>query len=114
MAEIQYPQQTTTGHSSFVLPPHSNKMAMSIICTLLCCLVGGIIAIIYSSKSNSLYNSALYTSDDTMKQNLYYQSESSNKTAQTWITICIISGVVYILGIIILVATGVLASVLDY
>ena len=83
---------------------------MSIICTLFCCLIGGIIAIINSSKSNNLYNSAMLTTDDSMKSNLYYQSETSNKTAQTWITISLITGAIYIIALIILAATGALAD----
>lgn len=46
MEEIQVTPQTTASKPSFILPPHSNRMALSIICTLLCCLIGGIIAII--------------------------------------------------------------------
>jgi len=77
-----------------VLPPHNNKMVWSILCTIFCCLVGGIAAIIYSSKSNSLYNAALISSDDSLRQSLYYQSEDKNKTAQTWITVSIICGII--------------------
>ncbi len=110
MEETQATPQTTTQKSSFILPPHSNKMAISIICTLFCCLIGGIIAIVNSWKSNSLYNSAMLSTDDSMKSNLYYQSESSNKTAQTWITISLITGAVYVFAVIILAAAGVLAD----
>ena len=110
MEENQATPQATAPRSSFILPPHSNKMAMSIICTLFCCLIGGIIAIIYSSKTNNLYNSAMLSNDDSMKQNLYYQSEASNKTAKTWITISIICGVIYVIAVIILAATGALAE----
>ncbi|MCI1786218.1 MAG: CD225/dispanin family protein [Bacteroidales bacterium] len=84
--------------SSVILPEHSNKMALSIICTIFCCLIGGIIAIVYSSKSNSLYNSAIYAADDSVKQTLFYESEQKNKIAQTWITVSIIFGFIYILA----------------
>ena len=110
MEEIHVTPQTTASKPSFILPPHSNRMALSIICTLFCCLIGGIIAIIYSSKSNSLYNSAMFSNDDSMKQNLYYQSEASNKTAKTWITISLICGAIYVIAFIILAAIGVLAD----
>ena len=93
-----------------ILPPHSNKMAMSIICTLFCCLIGGIIAIIYSSKSNSAYTAAIMSSDDDLKGNLYYQSEKYNKTAQTWITISLITGLIYVIIMIVLGITGALAE----
>lgn len=110
MEENQVSQPTVSATSSFILPPHNNRMAMSIICTLFCCLIGGIIAIINSSKSNSLYNSALISSDDSMKQNLYFQSEASNKTARTWIIVSLVVGAIYIIGILILAVTGALAD----
>ena len=103
----EQPQKTSSG---MILPPHSNKMIMSIICTIFCCLIGGIVAIINSSNSNKLYNSAMFTSDDNLKRSLYLQSEQKNKSAQTWITISLITGVLYVLLIIILAATGVLAD----
>ena len=99
-----------SARQSIILPPHSNKMAMSIICTLFCCLIGGIIAIVNSSKSNSLYSSAVLASDDSMKQNLYYQSEEYNKKAKTWNTISLACGIIYIIVVVILAATGSLAA----
>lgn len=107
--EILDPQVNRSG---FILPPHSNRMALSIICTIFCCLVGGIIAIVYSAKSNELYTSATVASDDSLKQSLYYQSEQKNSTARTWITICIIFGVLYVVGIIVLLSLGVLSEYL--
>lgn len=77
-----------------IIPPHSNKMALSIVCTLFCCLIGGIIAIVNSSKSNSLYNQALFVNDENLKFLLIQQSEAKNKTAQTWITVSIVAGIV--------------------
>ncbi len=105
----QQPQQNNP--VPYILPAHSNKMAMSIICTLFCCLIGGIIAIINSSKSNNLYNSALLANDDSLKQNLYMQSEAANKTAQTWNIISLIVGILYVIFIVILAASGVLDEV---
>ena len=110
MEETQATPQTATQKSSFILPPHSNKMALSIVCTVFCCLIGGIIAIVNSSKSNNLYNSAMLSTDDSMRSALYYQSESSNKTAQTWITVSLISGGVYMIVIFILGLTGAFAD----
>ena len=105
------PQQAST---NTILPPHSNKMTMSIVVTIFCCLIGGIIAIINSSKSNELYNNAVMTSDEELKKSLYAQSEQKNKTAQTWITVSLVVGIVYALLMIILAATGVLAEYYDY
>lgn len=110
MEENQATPQSTAPKSSLILPPHSNKMAMSIICTLFCCLIGGVIAIINSSKSNSLYNTAMLSNDDSMKQMLYYQSEAKNKTAKTWITISLIFGVFYAIAGFVLAATGTLTG----
>ena len=106
----QQPQysQSQYNQPQYILPAHKNKMAMSIICALFCCLVGGIIAIINSSKSNNLYNSALMTNDDSLKQNLFMQSEDANKTAQTWITVSLIVGILYIVIVAIAAAAGVL------
>lgn len=110
MEEVQINPQVSEPKAAFILPPHKNKMALSVICTLFCCLIGGIIAIVKSSKSNSLYNSALIASDDSLKASLYSQSEASNKTAQTWITISLICGGIYVIAFIVLAATGVLAT----
>lgn len=115
MEDIQ-PQATQTNGQpqkpvqEIILPPHSNKMIMSIICTVFYCLISGIIAIVKSSRSNSLYNTAMITSDNNLKQCFYLQSEQENKSAQTWITLSLISGILYILLIIIVAATGALAS----
>ena len=73
--------------------------------------IGGIIAIINSSRSNNLYNSALLANDDSLKQNLYMQSEAANKTAQTWNIISLIVGILYVIFIVILAASGVLDEV---
>ena len=84
---------------NFILPPHSNKLALSIICTIFCCLIGGIVAIIYSSNSNSLYNSALHATDDDLRYSLYLQSEEKNRTARIWIIVSLAFGVLYIASV---------------
>ena len=84
---------------NITLPPHNNKMVWAVLSTVFCWLIGGIFAIVYASRSNGLYNNALIASDSALQQSLYYESERANKTAQTWITINIIAG---LLG----VATG--------
>lgn len=89
-----YQPQSAPQNSSFALPPHQNKMIWAVLVTIFCCLAGGIGAIIYASKSNSAYNSALITNDDAMKQNLYFQSEQNNKTANTWIIVSVIVGLI--------------------
>ncbi len=93
-----------------MLPPHSNRLALSILCTLFCCQIGGIVAIVYAAKSNSSYRSALYSQDDSTRQALYYQSERDNKTARTWIIVCICFGLIGIISYIVLVTLGIIAS----
>lgn len=101
----------STGEPSrIVLPPHNDRMFWAIICTIFCCLVGGIIAIVYSAESNKLYSSAVYASDDSLKQSLYLQSEQKNNVAKNWIMIDVAFGVLYVILIIILVAAGVLSE----
>lgn len=99
---------------SFILPPHSNKMGFSIAVTLLCCLIGGVVSIIYASKSNSLYSSAMMASDSAQKQMLYNESEAANKTAQTWIIVSLAAGALYAIFMFILGLTGALADYLDF
>ena len=101
--------------SSFILPPHKNKMVWAVLITLFCCRIGGIVAIVYSSKSNSAYNSAMFTNDDNLKSNLYYESERYNKTAQTWITVSIIVGILGLAvnGIAVLQGSDVLSGYLN-
>ena len=89
---------------------HSNKMVWAILTTIFCCLVGGIVALIYSSKSNSLYHSALLTTDQGLQNNLLMQSEEYNRKAGTWIWINIIFGFVAEGGLVILFWAGLLGS----
>ncbi len=84
--------------SSFVLPPHNNLMIWSVLITLFCCLVGGIVAIVYSANSNSAYRNALISTDPALKQSLYNESEAENKKAKTWI---FVSLGIFLLGIIV-------------
>lgn len=92
------------------VPFHSNRLVMAILCTLFCCQIGGIIAIIYSARSNSTYRSALFSSDDATRQSLYYQSEQENKTARTWIIVSVCSGLIGVISYIVLGTLGVIAS----
>lgn len=74
-----------------VLPPHSSMMVWSILVTIFCCLIGGIIAIIYSSRANDLYFAASMSQDNRMRMYLYQESVRKNATAKTWILISAIS-----------------------
>lgn len=89
--------------NKFIIPPHSNRMALSILCTIFCCQIAGIIAIIYSSRSNQMYDSAMVAIDEKTKQNMYLQSESANKTALTWLIIALVFGILTVIGMVIAV-----------
>ena len=103
---------TQSQPSSIILPPHNDRMVWAILTTIFCCLVGGIIAIVFSSESNRLYSSAIYASDDITRQSLYLQSEQKNNTARTWIIINLACGALYVITFIVLLAAGVLAEYL--
>ncbi|MBQ1707625.1 MAG: CD225/dispanin family protein [Bacteroidales bacterium] len=93
------------------VPFHSNRLVMAILCTLFCCQIGGIIAIVYSARSNSTYRSAMFSPNDATRQSLYYQSEQENKTARTWIIVSVCSGLAGVIAYIVLATLGFIASV---
>ena len=93
------------------VPFHSNRLAMAILCTIFCCQIGGIVAIVYSARSNSTYRSAMFSPDDATRQSLYYQSEQENKTARTWIIVSVCSGLAGVIAYIVLATLGFIASV---
>lgn len=82
-------------------------MVWSVLITLFCCLIGGIIAIIQSSKANDLYNSCLFTQDPGLRQSLYLQSEAKNKSARTWIWISVLTGLIpYLCLLVVFLVAG--------
>lgn len=99
------------GQTFSPLPPHSNKMVWAILSTIFCCLIGGIVAIVYSAESNSLYNAAMFSSDSQKREYLYYESEKKNKTARTWIIISAVFLIVNALVSVVLWSMGLLAGV---
>lgn len=107
--------QPETHHSEqrYYIPSHSNYMIWAILCTLFCCQIGGIIAIVYSLQSNDLYNCALAASDEYIRNKMFRESESKNRTAKIWL---FISGgwlVLFAIVAIVLAALGVFASILE-
>lgn len=97
-----------------ILPPHKNKLAWAIICTLCCCIPGGIIAIIYACKSNSLYDDARFVLDnDIRRESLYLESEKANRTANTWIIVSVVLSLIVWIAYIALVFAGVTVGILD-
>lgn len=97
-----------------ILPPHSNKLAWAIICTLCCCIPGGIVAIIYACKSNSLYDDARFVLDnDIRRESLYLESEKANRTANTWIIVSVVLSLIVWIACIALLSAGVTVGILE-
>ena len=71
----------------------SNHMVGAILTTLFCCLIGGIIAIIYSSQVNS-----------KLAQGDIEGAKSASKTALTWIIVNLVFGLLYVLITVIVLA----------
>ncbi|MDO4736821.1 MAG: CD225/dispanin family protein [Bacteroidia bacterium] len=107
----QMNQQYANNSAPSFLPPHSNMMVWSILVTIFCCLVGGIVAIVYSARSNDLYNCAVMTQDERMRQYLYNESVNKNSTAKTWILISVLAMV--IIAILYFVFIGGLLALVD-
>lgn len=70
--------------------PHRNYLLLSILCTVCCCILGGIFAIIYSIKSNSAYSTAMFASDPGMKEAFYMESERYNRIVKNLLIISVI------------------------
>lgn len=86
-----------------VLPPRpDNYLVWSIVVTILCCLIGGIVALVYSSKVNSAYDRGDYAA-----------SMSASNSAKTW---CIVSAIIGLLGNAVygsLIMMGAVGNILD-
>lgn len=72
------------GNQSQMPPRPDNYLVWSILVTVLCCIAGGIVALVYSSKVNSCYDRGDYEG-----------AVSASNTARTW---CIVSAVVGFIG----------------
>lgn len=79
-------QQYAPGYDNGgVIPPRPNNyLVWAIIVTVCCCLVGGIVSLVYSSKVNSAYDRGDYAA-----------AESASSSARTW---CIVSAVIGFIG----------------
>lgn len=87
-------------------------MVLSVLCAVFCCLIGGIVAAIYSSKSNTAYNTASFTTDPTLRDQFYMQSESYNNTAKTWIIVSLVAGAIEIVASVIAGIAGAFSQLL--
>ena len=83
-----------------VRPPMPDTyLVWAIVVTLCCCLVGGVVALIYSSKVTSLYN-----------QGDYAGAQKASSTALTWI---IVSAVIGVVSTPILIMSQIAAGVME-
>lgn len=81
-----------------VVPP--NYLVWSILAALLCCLPGGVVAIVYSTQVSSRF-----------QQGDYAGANESSRNARKWVIISAIAAVVgWAIYLIILAVTGVLAG----
>jgi H+/Cl- antiporter ClcA len=63
----------------------NNWLWQSIVATILCCIVFGIVGIVYAAKVDSLYY-----------KGQYYEAERVAKKAKMWTLIAVVVGLVYI------------------
>ncbi|MDI9605958.1 MAG: CD225/dispanin family protein [Bacteroidota bacterium] len=80
-------QASPVRDSSNDIPPMkpNNWLWQSIVATILCCIVFGIVGIVYAAKVDSLYY-----------KGQYYEAERAAKKAKMWTLIAVVVGLVYI------------------
>jgi len=72
-------------------PRPKNYLVPSILATIACCLVTGIISIVYSTQVNSKYEAGDIVG-----------AEKASKTAKTWLIVSVVIGLLgWIIGVII-------------
>jgi heme/copper-type cytochrome/quinol oxidase subunit 2 len=83
------PQQPPAGQAP------NNYLVWSILVTLFCCLIPGIVAIVFSAQVNGLW-----------AQGRYDESQKMSDRAKTWVIISAVLGIIVIVIYVILFATG--------
>jgi len=78
-------------------PPPSN-LVWGILTTILCCLIPGIVSIVFAAQVNGKWASGDYAG-----------AQDSSRKARLWAIIAAVAGVVYIAVVVGLVTAGVLA-----
>lgn len=86
------------------IPPlkPSNWLWQSIVATLFCCNVLGIVGIVYAAKVDVLYYNKKYT-----------EAEKCAKSAKTWTLIAFVLGLISIIMWIVMMSTGNMPSYLE-
>lgn len=64
-----------------------DRMASSILVMLVCGLLPGIIALIYTNKATYLYSLAMASDDEKRRDELYSQAVRKDRVSKTWILI---------------------------
>lgn len=77
------PQYASQAISQPTLQKPDSLLIWSILCTVLCCLPLGIVAIVYSTKVDSLW-----------AQGAYQEAEQAARTAKTWCIVGAVGGVI--------------------
>lgn len=92
--ENQYTSQTPPAipeQKSYTddIPPlkPNNWLWQSILATILCCNVLGVIGVVYAAKVDALYNGANYA-----------EAEKAAKSAKTWTLVALSIGLIYIIS----------------
>lgn len=67
----------------------SNYLALAIISTIVCCLIPGIVSIVYATKVNSEYDNGNYDA-----------AERASKNAKTWGIVAVVAGALFWIGAI--------------
>lgn len=80
-ASEEHSQQPSV--SSQQVPHIPNRMVGAILVTIFCCLPAGIVAIVYASQVNT-----------KIAAHDYAGAQSSSNSAQTWITVSVVLGII--------------------
>ncbi len=78
-------------------PP--NYLAVAIITTIVCCLIPGIVSIVYATKVNSEYDAGNYDA-----------AEQASKNAKTWAIVAAVAGLVVVIGYVAIFGLAILGG----
>ncbi|MDD4778410.1 MAG: CD225/dispanin family protein [Fermentimonas sp.] len=86
------------------IPPlkPNNWLWQSIVATLFCCNVLGIVGIVYAARVDVLYSNRKYS-----------EAEKNAKNARTWTIIAIVLGLISIISWVVMMSTGNMPSYLE-
>ena len=79
--------ETNVSNSPKDYPIIRDRMASAILVMLICGLLPGIIALVYTNKATYLYSLAMASDDAQKKDDLYAQAVRKDKVSKIWILI---------------------------